>query len=67
MSEIARDGAPPPTDWRTLLDDRTATHVTFAQSYAREYHHGAPGHLDLMTIDALAKLLDRHDDPEGEP
>jgi len=47
-----------PPQWAARLDERTQKHVAFAQNYARDYAHGAPGHLDLMTIAALAKLLD---------
>lgn len=40
------------------LDERTRKHVLFARNYAENFSHGAPGHLDLLTIAALAKLLD---------
>lgn len=45
--------------WRSMgLDDRTLTHTTFCQNYAAKYHHGAPGHMDYMTIATLASMLD---------
>ena len=57
MDASPEENAPP--DWRTNLDQRTATHVQFAQHYAANFNHGAPGHLDLLTIAQLAQLLDR--------
>lgn len=45
--------------WRSSLDDRMRTHVAFAEHYAQHFAHGAPGHLDLLTIAKLASLLDR--------
>lgn len=44
--------------WTEGLDDRTRKHIAFARDYAEHYAHGAPGHLDLMTIASLAKALD---------
>lgn len=44
--------------WMEGLDERTVKHIAFARNYAAQFAHGAPGHLDLMTIAALAKLLD---------
>lgn len=48
----------PAGNWIAGLDDRTRKHVAFARNYAQVYGHGAPGHLDLMTIAKLADLLD---------
>jgi hypothetical protein len=48
----------PADHWASQLDARTRQHVDFARMYAQIWHHGAPGHLDLMTIAALAALLD---------
>jgi hypothetical protein len=48
----------PPPQWMAALDERTQKHIVYARVYAREFAHGAPGHLDLMTIAALAKILD---------
>jgi hypothetical protein len=59
--------APPPAQWMASLDERTQKHVVFAQNYAAFYAHGAPGHLDLMTIATLAKLLDQYQDHKGPP
>jgi len=47
-----------PPQWMARLDERTNKHIAFARQYAAQFAHGAPGHLDLMTIAALAKLLD---------
>jgi hypothetical protein len=49
---------PQPPDWRTALDERMRTHVAYCQNYVADWDHGPPGHYDLVTIDALAKLLD---------
>ena len=49
----------PSDDWRLGLDARMRTHVEFAEHYTRTFAHGAPGHLDLLTIALLAELLDR--------
>lgn len=46
-------------DWTAVLDDRTRKHVAFARHYAENFSHGAPGHLDLLTIATLASFLDR--------
>lgn len=56
----------PPPQWMAQLDERTQTHVMFAQNYAAFYKHGAPGHLDLMTIAALAHFLNNYED-HGSP
>ena len=45
--------------WRELVNEpRTLTHITFARDYTKRYAHGAPGHLDLITIGLLADILD---------
>ncbi len=46
--------------WSDGLDGRICVHIAYARTYAADYAHGAPGHLDLMTIAALAKLLDQY-------
>lgn len=46
-------------NWTDDLDSRTRVHIAYARSYAADYAHGAPGHLDLMTIATLAKKLDQ--------
>jgi hypothetical protein len=47
-----------PPQWMTQLDERTQKQIQFARVYRAEFGHGAPGHLDMMTIAALAQLLD---------
>ena len=47
------------THWTDDLDGRTRVHIAYARVYASDYAHGAPGHLDLMTIAALAEMLDK--------
>lgn len=47
-----------PPQWMEGLDERMVKHIAFARNYADQFAHGAPGHLDLMTIAVLAKLLD---------
>ena len=49
---------PPPPQWMGGLDERTNKHIAYARHYAKHFAHGAPGHLDLMTIAKLAELLD---------
>jgi hypothetical protein len=51
--------------WMQPLDIRSRQHVLFARHYAREFAHGAPGHLDLMTIATLAQLLDAREPHES--
>ena len=45
--------------WQEALDQREHTHLRFCLEYADHFAHGAPGHLDLMLIAKLARLLDR--------
>lgn len=54
-----------PSQWMAALDERTQRHIVFARDYAVRFAHGAPGHLDLMTIAALAKLLDAREPHEN--
>lgn len=56
MGENKPQSAQPP-QWMARLDERTNKHIAFALHYAAAYAHGAPGHLDLMTIATLAKML----------
>lgn len=62
MDEPIKEGetpaTSPPPDWRDGLDDRTRRHVAFCQDYAAKHNHGAPGHIDYLTVDTLAKILD---------
>lgn len=53
-----------PPQWMALLDERTNKHIAYAREYAKRFAHGAPGHLDLMTIAALAALLDEREPHE---
>ncbi len=53
-----KDRPTQPPQWQADLDERTNKHIAYARHYAEHYAHGAPGHLDLMTIAALAKKLD---------
>lgn len=52
---------PTPPQWSAQLDERTCKHIAYAREYAARFAHGAPGHLDLMTIAALAQLLDERE------
>lgn len=50
--------APDPVKhWIDGYDDRMRKHIQFALDYAANYNHGAPGHLDLLTIATLARQL----------
>lgn len=50
--------APNPVNhWIEGYDERTQKHIRFALHYAAHFGHGAPGHLDLLTIAALARHL----------
>lgn len=51
----------PALDWRDALEPRIRQHVAYCQSYVTNHNHGAPGHLDRVTVDTLAKLLDGAD------
>lgn len=53
-----------PPQWMAALDERTNKHISFALNYAALYAHGAPGHLDLMTIATLARLLTANEQSE---
>jgi hypothetical protein len=52
--------APKQTDWAWRLDPRMQSHVSFARTYTREFNHGAPMQLDLLTISALAGIIERY-------
>lgn len=51
------DGAKPVAHWIDGYEERMRKHIQFALKYADEFNHGAPGHLDLLTIAALARHL----------
>jgi len=57
---------PMPPQWAAQFDERTCKHIAYAREYAARFAHGAPGHLDLMTIAALAAVLDHYED-HGDP
>lgn len=46
-----------PGPWGEFLDDRQHKHVAFCRNYAKQFNHGAPGHLDYTLIALLADLL----------
>lgn len=50
---------------RQGFNDREARHIEFCRTYASEYAHGAPGHMDFMVIAGLAALLE-HSDPSDK-
>lgn len=60
MGIYAGDAPSQPGDWVGLLDQRMRAHVAFARVYTGDFNHGAPGHLDLLTISALAGVIDRY-------
>ena len=43
--------------WFGHLDDRQQSQVRFAIIYARDFHHGADGHNNMMIIAKMAELL----------
>jgi hypothetical protein len=45
-------------DWRDFFDERGKKQISFAAIYARDYHHGADGHNNMLIIAEMAKLLD---------
>lgn len=55
----ARLKAPQQEGWRDLLDEHQRLEVAFAQHYASDYGHNTDGHVRLVLIDQLAKLLDQ--------
>lgn len=51
------DGAVSVKHWIDGYEERMRKHIQFALKYADDFSHGAPGHLDLMTIATLARHL----------
>lgn len=47
----------PISHWIDGYDERMRKHIQFALKYADDFNHGAPGHLDLLTIATLARQL----------
>lgn len=43
----------------TVVDPRMKKQIEFARNYVANFNHGAPGHLDLITIDWLASTLEQ--------
>lgn len=58
MDQPSEPHVPQPRNWRDGLDPRMRKHVAFCQDYAANHNHGAPGHLDYLTIDTLAAVID---------
>lgn len=44
--------------WLSAIEKRLRPHVIHARDYIARHNHGIPGHLHLVTIDALSKQLD---------
>lgn len=58
VNEQGPVAAPQPINhWIEGYEPRMRKHIQFALEYAANYDHGAPGHLDLMTIATLARQL----------
>ncbi len=64
QEQAAREGqgaqsqAPDPAShWIEGYEERMRKHIQFALKYADDFNHGAPGHLDLLTIATLARQL----------
>lgn len=61
QEERGMDGpaaAPDPIKhWIEGYEPRMQKHIQFALKYADDFDHGAPGHLDLITIAKLARHL----------
>lgn len=53
-------GRPPIPDpaWLSSFDERQQNQIRFARLYAREFHHGADGHNNMLIIAKMAELLD---------
>lgn len=47
-----------PVNWRSLLNERGAKEVQFAQVYAEQFAHGTTGHNQLMLINELRTVID---------
>lgn len=48
----------PDPPWLPQLEKRLRPHVLFAREYVHKHNHGTPGHINLVAIDALSKMLD---------
>jgi len=49
---------PIPATWRDALDERQRKQIAFAETYIRDFNHGAIGHNDYILIAKLAEILD---------
>lgn len=49
----------PEPSWMADLPKRLRPHVHFCRDYVVRHNHGTPGHINLVTIAALADLLDQ--------
>jgi hypothetical protein len=54
----------PVKHWIDGYEERMRKHIKFALAYAADFNHGAPGHLDLLTIATLARHLSFATDQE---
>lgn len=53
------DNEPTPNPvWFEKFDERQQQQIRFSRLYAREFHHGANGHNDMMIIAKMAELMD---------
>lgn len=58
VAAVHAQAAPEPVKhWIDGYEEHMRKHIQFALDYAANYGHGAPGHLDLMTIATLARQL----------
>jgi hypothetical protein len=57
VDEVATLKALP--QWQARFDERANKQISFARVYAKEYHHGADGHNNMMIIAQMADLLDK--------
>jgi len=46
-----------PDRWLDRFDERQQKHILFCAGYARNFAHGAPGHLDMVVISLLLDCL----------
>lgn len=54
---MAFESPVPVKHWIDGYEERMRKHIQFALKYADDFNHGAPGHLDLLTIATLARHL----------
>ena len=56
-AKAAEQSPAPDSWWFSNFDERQQAQIRFALLYAREFHHGANGHNDMMIIAKMADLL----------